>query len=272
MSAIVIDGVVVHYESWGRGPPLILLHGWIGSWRYWMQTMEAMSTDYRSYAIDLVGFGDSAKVKSRYNMVSYVRLLNDFMDQMGIEQASCIGHSLGGAAALIYAARRPERIVRLVTVSMPLQPTAISGRLRSFSNTLVSQLLWRQDGSWAKRLTSLAKAEYPEVSNEAVKTDPDAISESMRSLAAIDLVQELARIHVPKLAVFGRGDPLIDASQAFETEAKQPLSRAIVMEKSRHFPMLEEAVAFHRLLRDFLVDAEELGNLEIKEMWHRRTR
>ncbi|MDH4138550.1 MAG: alpha/beta hydrolase, partial [Anaerolineae bacterium] len=38
MSAIVIDGGLIHYESWGRGSPLILLHGWLGSWRYWMPT------------------------------------------------------------------------------------------------------------------------------------------------------------------------------------------------------------------------------------------
>ena len=271
MSAIVIDGTVVHYESWGRGPPLILLHGWIGSWRYWMKTMEAMSTHYRAYAIDLWGFGDSAKVKSRYNMVSYVRLLNDFLDQMGIQEGACVGHSLGGAVALILASRRPERVSRLVTVSTPLQPTAMSGRLRSFSNTLATQLLWHQDDAWPKRLVSLARADYDEINAEAGKADPEAISESMRSLAAIDLVQELGRVKVPKLAILGRNDPLIEAAQATEIASRLYQSRAIVMEKSRHFPMLEEPVAFHRLLRDFFLETQTLQELGVKEMWHRRT-
>ena len=156
-------------------------------------------------------------------------------------------------------------------MSLPLLPSAINGRLRSFSNTLASQLVWRQDGNWAKRLLGLVKTDAPEVTDEVGKTDPEAISESMRSLAAIDLAQELGRVRAPKLALFGKNDPVIDASQASVFEEQPVHSRAMVMDRSRHFPMLEEATAFHRLLRDFLVVGQDPQNLELKEMWHRRT-
>jgi pimeloyl-ACP methyl ester carboxylesterase len=272
MSAIVIDGSVVHYETWGRGPPLILLHGWIGSWRYWMKTMEVMSSGYRTYSLDFWGFGDSAKDRSRYDMVSYVRLLSDFQDQMGMQNASLVGHSLGGAVGVILASRRPERVSRLVTVSMPVQPAAINGRLRSFSNTLANQLLWRQDSGWVNRLLSLARTDADEVSRETAKTDPDAIAGTMRSLAAIDLSRELERVRAPKLALYGGQDPLIDAAQASEVEARLQGSRAIVIDDARHFPMIEEGTAFHRLLRDFLIEEEAPEDLRVKEMWHRRTR
>ena len=63
MSAIVIDGGLVHYEAFGRGKPVLFLHGWLGSWRYWMRTMEEAADKYRTYALDLWGFGDTDKSK-----------------------------------------------------------------------------------------------------------------------------------------------------------------------------------------------------------------
>jgi pimeloyl-ACP methyl ester carboxylesterase len=271
MSAVILDSAVVHYETWGRGRPLLLLHGWLGSWRYWMRTMEALSGDYRAYAFDFWGFGDSAKGKARYNILSYVQLVSDFMDQMGLRNAPIIGHSFGGAVATILASRRPERVERLILVSCPLQASAINGRLRSFSNP-VSQLVWRPDGdSSIKRLLSNFKIDYPEITSEAGKTDPEAISESMRSLATIDLGEEVRRIRIPTLAVFGNDDPIVQVSQAAAIEAASARARAIIMDGVKHFPMLDEPVKFHRLLRDLLVADASLENLHLKEMWHRRT-
>ena len=62
MSAIVIKEGLVHYEVIGRGQPLIFIHGWLGSWRYWVPAMEQMSARHRTYALDLWGFGDSDKL------------------------------------------------------------------------------------------------------------------------------------------------------------------------------------------------------------------
>jgi pimeloyl-ACP methyl ester carboxylesterase len=272
MSAVILDGSVVHFETWGRGRPLLLLHGWLGSWRYWMRTMEALATDYRAYAFDFWGFGDSAKSKSLYSILSYVQVVSDFMDAMGLRSAPIIGHSVGGAVATILASRRPERVERLILVSCPLQASAINGRLRSFSNP-VSQLVWRPDSDASiKRLLGAFRIEHPEVTSDAGKTDPEAISESMRSLAAMDLAEEVRRVRVPTLAVLGNDDPIIQVSQAAAIEAASPHARAIIMDGVKHFPMLDEPVKFNRLMRDLLVADESLENLQIKEMWHRRTR
>ena len=91
MSAVVIDGGLVHYEAFGRGnPPVLFLHGWIGSWRYWMSTMEAISDKHRTYALDLWGFGDSDKSRPRYDIKDYIALIDNFADNMGIRNAGKI--------------------------------------------------------------------------------------------------------------------------------------------------------------------------------------
>ncbi len=66
MSAILLDSSIVHYEVLGRGRPVIFLHGWVGSWRYWISSMQVTSTSYRAYALDLWGFGDTA-----HNVLNY---------------------------------------------------------------------------------------------------------------------------------------------------------------------------------------------------------
>ena len=68
MSAILLDSSIVHYEVLGRGRPVIFLHGWVGSWRYWINAMQVTSTSYRAYAFDLFGFGDTAHEPLRYSL------------------------------------------------------------------------------------------------------------------------------------------------------------------------------------------------------------
>lgn len=120
MSVISIDDGLVHYEVLGRGRPVILLHGWLGSWRYWVPAMQHLSGKYRAYAIDLWGFGDSGKDNRRYGITEQVTMLHNFFEKMGIPKAVLVGHSLGAAVALSFARRFPERSHRLMLISPPL--------------------------------------------------------------------------------------------------------------------------------------------------------
>lgn len=122
MSAITINGDLVHYEVLGRGRPVIFLHSWLGSWRYWIPTMQQLSVKYRTYALDLWGFGDSGRNNIYYGIEGQAELLQNFMDRMGIPKAVFVGHGLG-AAVLAYFATKPEcrEIVhRMFVISPPL--------------------------------------------------------------------------------------------------------------------------------------------------------
>jgi pimeloyl-ACP methyl ester carboxylesterase len=120
MSAITIEDDLVHYEVLGRGRPVILLHSWLGSWRYWVPAMQQLSMKYRTYALDLWGFGDSGRDTKRYDFRSQVKLLEQFMEKLGITKAALIGHGLGASVVVRYALEYPDRVPRLMTVSPPL--------------------------------------------------------------------------------------------------------------------------------------------------------
>ncbi|MCE7948002.1 MAG: alpha/beta fold hydrolase [Chloroflexi bacterium CFX4] len=120
MSAITIENDLVHYEALGRGRPVILVHGWLGSWRYWVPTMQHLSGKYRAYAIDLWGFGDSGKDANKYAIKEQVSMLFKFFEGMGIRKAVLVGHSLGAAVCLNFARQYPEYTHRLLLISPPL--------------------------------------------------------------------------------------------------------------------------------------------------------
>ncbi len=84
MSAIILDGSMVHYEALGRGRPIVFLHGWVGSWRYWVNSMQIASTSFRAYAVDLFGFGDTTRDSLHYSLERQADLVNRFLEEMGI--------------------------------------------------------------------------------------------------------------------------------------------------------------------------------------------
>lgn len=120
MSAITIGGDLVHYEVLGRGRPVVLIHGWIGAWQYWVPMMQQIHLKYRVYALDLFGFGDSAKNPEKYSYEQQVNLLLEFMKQMGLPKAAFIGHGLGAMVLIRFASEHPDRVARMLTVSAPL--------------------------------------------------------------------------------------------------------------------------------------------------------
>jgi pimeloyl-ACP methyl ester carboxylesterase len=261
MSAIVIDSGLVHYEALGRGKPLLLLHGWLGSWRYWVPVMEELSVDYRVYAFDLWGFGDSDRHVDRYDIESYVRLFDAFIENLGILQIALpvVGHSLGAVVALLWAVRNPDRIDRIMAVSLPLIGTAINRRL------MTPEALTLFDRAFERQPTN-----FEALQMETRKADEDAVINSVRSVMGLDMLRELQRIDIPVLLVHGDRDDIVVPYDGTEFNGSQ-FVRGISMSESRHFPMLDERPRFNRLLRDFLV-AEDVNALSLKEEWRRKAR
>ncbi|MBC8099788.1 MAG: alpha/beta hydrolase [Armatimonadetes bacterium] len=120
MSAITVNGDIVHYEVLGRGKPVVLVHGWVGSWRYWIPIMQQLHLKYRVYALDLFGFGDSAKNPDKYTIDHQVSLLSEFMTQMGLTKAALIGHGLGAQVVVEFSDRNRDKVPRLMLASAPL--------------------------------------------------------------------------------------------------------------------------------------------------------
>ena len=130
MSIVTLDGGMIHYEVLGRGRPLVFLHSWVGSWRYSIPTMQAASISFRTYAIDLWGFGDTVKRPEYYHLEEQVKLVSDFMDEMGIMKIALVGHGLGAVVGLQFVLRYPARVDRLILTGIPINTSGMNPRLK----------------------------------------------------------------------------------------------------------------------------------------------
>ncbi len=262
MSAILLQGGVVHYEVLGRGRPVLMLHGWVGSWRYWIPSMQSAAMRFRAYALDFWGFGDTDRRPEHYTLEAQVALLAGFLDRMGMPKVALVGHGLGAVVAMLFAQRWPHLVDRLMAVALPSRRDAVSPRLgREDPPGLASWLLVPTPATEAARL-------------EAPKADPQAIRTSLEGLAALDVAAAFQAIQVPTLLVYGLKDPLVRPPDRVVVQALPPQIHEITFEDSGHFPMLDQGSKFHRLLFDFLTlpSGESPRRLQLKEEWKRRVR
>ncbi len=272
MSAIHIDNRLVHYEVVGRrGAPVIFLHSWLGSWRYWLPTMEHAAERYRTFAIDFWGFGESDRRDGAFSIAEYVDLVIRFMHQLGIAKASIVGHGLGGMVALRVASQYPDRVSRLMIVSAPIEGSQIQNHVRPGA---LSRLFGRSAPSnvWTRLMRQL-NVDYPQILNEIIE-DTDSLSETVvqRVIASVvetDLRDDLERLETPLLAVFGEKDAIVSCDQArFLHDDHASMQQVIKLPRSNHFPFLDQPNVFNRLLMDF--QASNGTQVEIKTEWRRR--
>ncbi len=217
---------------------------------------------FRTYAVDLWGFGDTAKNPNRYSLEQQADLLDGFLQKMGIGKVALIGHGLGAIVAMIYASQNTNSVDRIMAISFPLEDDRVNHR---FSTRMPSDLaVWLLDRS----------PSHEPARSEVSKTDPQAIQTSLEQLRQVDLLDISLRTTTPSLWVYGQNDPAIGLPPEEYLSAMPEHIHQIVFEESKHFPMLDEPSKFNRLMTDFLTldSGESPQILQLKEEWKRRVR
>lgn len=259
MSSLVVDQGIVHYEAYGRGSPVILLHGWLGSWGYWLGTMEALSKHYRAYALDFWGFGESGKRRESYLVTDFVSLVNQFMDRLGIEKAPIIGHSMGGTVALSVALTYPNRVSKVSVVGSPIVGSSLNLFLRLAGRPWIAVLVWNNPvlfrlgiKIYSPRIARDWRTLYDMLLHDLSRTTLEAFFSSIGSLRETDLRPRLGQLAIPTLGIYGRGDNIVAPNQAQLIAKSVPNGRSKMMDRSRHFVMLDEPELFNKTILDFL--------------------
>lgn len=261
MSAIFIDGQLAHYEVIGRGKPVLFLHGWVGSWRYWVPTMQSISTTNRTYALDLWGFGDSSK-NQRYSIKNQTELIGSFINQIGLSQVSIIGHGFGAILAYQVYDSYPDIVEKILSVAFPYKFSSLNSKFFSGeSGNLIDKLLGKS-------------IEMDAVRKDEPKNDPDVVKASLNEFENLEKSSHWTSFSKTNLLVYGQKDPIVRAPNPDDHPTLPSNFHTILFEESGHFPMLDESSKFSRLLSEFLELGEEESprNLQIKEKWQRRVR
>jgi pimeloyl-ACP methyl ester carboxylesterase len=231
------ESIILNYEESGSGPPLILLHGLAGSLDWWARNVGAFGDRYRTYRIDLAGFGGSRKLAT-FHLDEAVPFLSEWMDSREIPQASFIGHSMGGLIAARMAADFPGRVRRLV---------------------LVDAAFLAFDPGLSKRTTGLMRSTrstttefLPMFARDVFRAHPRSFFTATVELLRTDWSSILGQISAPTLVIWGENDTITPAKIGQEIVRAIPNARLVFLEKAGHNPMWDRADQFNVEVLRFL--------------------
>ncbi|MEM7330512.1 MAG: alpha/beta hydrolase [Chloroflexota bacterium] len=255
------DDKLIHFEVLGRGKPIIFIHDFIGSWRYWWPAMQGISRNYRAYALDLWGFGDSTKSKDLYSIDTYVDLLYKFIDKLQITKPlTIVGHGLGGVVGLSFANKYPDQLQKLFLISIPIQGSYLDGRINE--NTF---------DNYVSKIVNRAVS-FDEVDKELRKIDQEAVRCLVDEIQNRDFNNYLDNCPCPIMLLSGGQDPIVQPYEGNNTQNTADNRLILRIDDCAHYPMLEEKAKFNRLLLEFLAADDSLSNIEVKDFWSRRVR
>ena len=208
-----VHGLEIAYERVGSGPPLVLLHGYVGDGpSTWRRQIDALSRDFTVVAWDAPGAGRSSDPPELFGMNGYADCLTAFLAALGIVPAHIGGLSFGGALALAVAQRHPAVVRSLILVSAyagwagSLPPTETQRRLDQAMG--LSRLT--PEDFCAALLPTMFHATASEADVAAFATTMAAFHpvgfRAMARASAEDLRDGLADLDLPTLLVYGEQD------------------------------------------------------------------
>lgn len=255
MSVIIVDQQIVRYEVFGHGRPVLFLHGWHGSWRYWLPTIEQVAKKYRTYSFDFWGFGESRRANTTESIQNYSDQVIRFLDELGIDRVALVGHSMGGMVALKTAINHPNRIERVAAVGAPINGDSLSWLLKLtdrpiFADAFVS-MPWFRRYMFRLFLGKTNDHGVHEILDDSIKSSSATIRRAVGSMWRTDLRPELPRLSVPTLIVHGGRDDVVNPNQA-DLFGDVLCAEVMLMPESRHFPFLDEPELFNDRLMRFL--------------------
>jgi pimeloyl-ACP methyl ester carboxylesterase len=263
MSGVIIDNEVCHYEVMGHGRPVLFLHDWLGSWRYWMPAMQIVaSLNYKAIAADLWGFGDSARNKRVYSIADQTKLIYQLLNHLKLEKIAIVGHGLGAILAMNFGKQYFHRVDRMFLVSCPMSDSSFNERL--FTDTPYEIANWLLDKDADAHL----------VLEEIHKIDLQAMRATLQEVKTTDFINLWKAGQHKSLFVHGVMDQAIISPSERRLLTLPDHMHGILFDEGGHYPMLEDASKFSRLLVEFLMLDTETSprNLSLKEKWIRRVR
>jgi pimeloyl-ACP methyl ester carboxylesterase len=235
-------GVRLEYVEQGPadGIPVIFLHGVTDSWRSFELVLARLPATVHAFAVSLRGHGDSSRPDIGYRYRDFSEDVRAFMDVMGLARAAIVGHSMGASVAQRLIADHPQRVSRLVLMG---SFAAISGNI-AVAEFVTNEILLLADPiapAFARewQLSTLANPTEPAfletVVAETLKVPARVWHQAFSGfLATPDFTDELRRVTVPVLLVWGDRDTYATRADQDALQRAMPAARLVVLEGTGH--------------------------------------
>ncbi len=239
------NGPRLHYAETGdcEGQPVIFLHGWPDSWFSFSRVLPLLPAEIRALALDQRGFGDSDRPPSGYTIPEMAGDVIAFLDALGIERATLVGHSFGSFVARQAAIAQPDRVDKLVligsghTAANPVT-REVQNALRDLPEPIPVGFAREFQASTAHR--PLPADFFDRIVTETLKLPPRLWRLTVEGLLDYNDTRLLERIEARTLLLWGDRDALfsrVDQDRLIET---LPGARLNVYEETGHCPNWEQ--------------------------------
>jgi branched-chain amino acid transport system permease protein len=269
MPFINTDRMTFHYRTHGdpKGLPMLLLHGNFGSSRWWEPFFAILPDAVYAIAPDLRGCGGSTKSKDGYEIHEQAADVAALVDALGLEDFDLVGHSSGGAIAVEYALNHGERLHSLILVDTapvegvftPLEGLRLMEQMRT-DRALLSQALASLMPSVPPptMTTTEFEAFFEELLSDAQSMAPAAFSAVAQALDRWNRFEEVRRLSLPTLLIWGNQDTIVDRDAITRTLIAIPGAGNLeVLRGVGHSPMLEAPVVLAERIIDFIAEEFE---------------
>lgn len=283
-SHVAVDGLRLHVIEWGRldARPLVVLHGLRESGLTFASLAQALAPEFRVIALDQRGRGRSDwGAANAYHLSRYVADLAAVVDALGLGPFDLLGHSMGGANALTYAAAYPQQVRRLViedTAPGAAESSPMAGRLReelahgphafASRDAVLAYLRGLRPGgeepALEQRLDMLFKPcgdgyvwRYDVAGVAAAR-----LSFGERQVGQVDLVSAVARLQCPTLLLRGAQSDYLSAEAAAAMLALNTRIRLVEIAGATHYVHEDAPEAYAAAVRGFLNQPDPVSDLE----------
>ncbi len=262
--------IELHYEDYGTGRPVVLIHGWPLSGRSWENQVPALvEAGYRVIACDRRGFGGSSQPWGGYDYDTFAADLNTLLEQLDLRETTLVGFSMGGGEVVRYLSSYGSGRVAKAVLASAVPPYMYKSddnpagaldddTIAGFQAELKNDRLAFLDGFTSDFFSAGEEMKVSEAQREyardiAAPASPKATLECVAAFGQTDFRADLEKVTVPTLVIHGDSDAIVP----FEASGKRSAesidgSELVVIKGGPHGINASHAVEFNGALLEFM--------------------
>jgi pimeloyl-ACP methyl ester carboxylesterase len=253
-----INGLSIAYQLTGKGPALILLHGFTIDSRVWKPQLDSLSKKFTVIAWDAPGAGQSSDPPEGFTMNDWADCLAGLLDSVGVKQAHILGLSWGGILAQVFYKRHHQRTLSLILVdtyagwkgSLPerIADERVQACLRDASLSPGEFVAKYIPGMFSDSVTLDVKEELANIMSDF---HPVGFRLMVTDLAKVNTKDLLPTIRVPTLLIWGENDKRSPITVAHQFRDAIPGAKLVIIPKAGHVSNLEQRNQFNKIVNEF---------------------
>ncbi len=247
---IIINNNRINYTVQGKGKKLILLHGWGCDIKIFKPLLPYFEQHFETYIVDFPGFGQSPEPKTAWTNDDYVRMTQEFIQELKIKNPIVLGHSFGGRIAIKLATHIPIHKL-ILTGSAGVKPSRkLNYYIKVYSYKLLKNLA--KLPLLSLLLKPLQETYIQNMGSSDYKQASDVMRQTLSNVVNTDLQSVMPDIKTPTLLIFGENDTATPPEYGKIMEKLIPGSGLVIMKNAGHYTFLDQKAQFIAIIDSFL--------------------